>query len=198
VPHEGYLEALRGLCDRHGLLLILDEVQTGVGRTGKFLACTHEGVRPDIVTLGKGLGSGVPLAATIAREGAACFEDGDQGGTHCGNPLMAAVGNAVVDAIRAPGFLAEVNRVADSLRSRLESLMDDHPISLVRGRGMLLAIGLPSDCGEAIVAACRDEGLLVNAPRKQLLRFMPALTVSFEEVDLMVTILSRVLRRQSW
>ena len=107
VPAEdGFLRALRALCDRHGLLLILDEVQTGVGRTGTLFAFEHADVRPDILTLGKGLGGGVPLAALLARDSvAAAFAHGDQGGTYCGNPLMAAVGSAVLETVAAPEFL---------------------------------------------------------------------------------------------
>ncbi len=197
VPPDGYFPALRRLTEEKGVLLILDEIQTGLGRTGRFLACMHEAVTPDVLTLGKGLGSGVPLAALIATDAVSCFRDGDQGGTHAGNPLMAAVGNAVVDAILQPEFLTQVNRVAAHLVLALEGLSRVHPIRFVRGRGLLLAVGLGSASAEKIVASCREAGLLLNAPRADLLRFMPALTVTCEEIDFMIEILGEVMGRES-
>jgi acetylornithine/N-succinyldiaminopimelate aminotransferase len=193
----GFLRALRDLCDRRGLLLILDEVQTGVGRTGRMFAFEHAGVRPDIMTLGKGIGGGVPLAALLARAAASCFAHGDQGGTYCGNPLLAAVGNAVVDTVSAPEFLAEVAAKGEYLAARLRDLSARHGLAGERGGGLLRALDLGRPSAPQVVEAARalePDGLLLNAPRPSMLRFMPALTVAREEIDYMVTLLDRVLR----
>ena len=182
---DDYLRALRALTDERGVLLMLDEIQTGVGRTGLFYAFEHVPVRPDILTLGKGLGGGVPLAALIASARASCFEPGDQGGTFNGNPLMAAVGCAVVDTVRRPEFLASVREIGAYLEGRLTKLSADTGHGVVRGRGLLLALALTRDAGKVADAAL-DRGLLINAPRLDTLRFMPALTVSRGEVDQLV------------
>jgi acetylornithine/N-succinyldiaminopimelate aminotransferase len=193
VAEDAFLRELRTLTRRHGLLLIFDEVQTGVGRTGRMFGFEHAGVRPDVMTLGKGLGGGVPLAALLADEAVACFEPGDQGGTFNGNPLMTAVGNAVIEKIASPGFLAEVSRVGGLLRQRLEAIAATLPGSRgVRGRGLLLALDLGHDIGPAVVDEALRQGLLLNAPRPHLLRFMPALTVSQAEIEEMAGILEGV------
>ena len=191
-----FLRGLRALCDQHGLLLILDEVQTGVGRTGTLFAFEQSGTIPDIVTLGKGLGGGVPLAALLAKESVACFEPGDQGGTYCGNPLMAAVGIAVLDAVAQPAFLAGVNARAQHLQRHLQRLAQRHGLAGERGSGLLRALDLGRPVAAALVEAARGlqpEGLLLNSPRPQLLRFMPALNVAFEDIDLMAARLDGLL-----
>jgi len=191
-----FLRGLRALCDQHGLLLILDEVQTGVGRTGTLFAFEQSGAIPDIVTLGKGLGGGVPLAALLAKESVACFEPGDQGGTYCGNPLMAAVGIAVLDAVAQPAFLAGVNARAQHLQRHLQRLAQRHGLAGERGSGLLRALDLGRPVAAALVEAARGlqpEGLLLNSPRPQLLRFMPALNVAFEDIDLMAARLDGLL-----
>jgi acetylornithine/N-succinyldiaminopimelate aminotransferase len=183
---DDYLRALRALTEERGVLLILDEIQTGVGRTGRFYAFEHVGVRPDILTLGKGLGGGVPLAALIASTGASCFEPGDQGGTFNGNPLMAAVGCAVVDTVRRPEFLASVRETGAYLEERLTKLSAETGHGAVRGRGLLLALALAHGDAGKVADNALDRGLLINAPRTDTLRFMPSLTVSREEVDQMI------------
>lgn len=191
-----FLKAVRELCDRRGLLLILDEVQTGVGRTGRMFAFQHAGVRPDVMTLGKGIGGGVPLAALLASGRASCFAHGDQGGTYCGNPLMAAVGNAVIDVVSQPDFLAEVTAKGDSLAQRLRELSARRGFAGERGSGLLRALDLGRPVAAQVVDAARalePEGLLLNAPRPSLLRFMPALNVTREEIDRMVAQLDGVL-----
>ena len=191
-----FLRGLRALCDQHGLLLILDEVQTGVGRTGTLFAFEQSGTIPDIVTLGKGLGGGVPLAALLAKESVACFEPGEQGGTYCGNPLMAAVGIAVLDAVAQPAFLAGVNARAQHLQRHLQRLAQRHGLVGERGSGLLRALDLGRPVAAALVEAARGlqpEGLLLNSPRPQLLRFMPALNVAFEDIDLMAARLDGLL-----
>jgi acetylornithine/N-succinyldiaminopimelate aminotransferase len=183
---DDYLRDLRALTAERGVLLILDEIQTGIGRTGRLYAFEHVGVRPDILTLGKGLGGGVPLAALVASARASCFEPGDQGGTFNGNPLMAAVGCAVVDTVRRESFLAAVRDTGAYLEQRLTALSAETGHGPVRGRGLLRALALThGDAGKTAERAL-DRGLLVNAPRPDTLRFMPALTVSREEVDQMI------------
>ena len=186
-----FLQALRALCDARGLLLILDEVQTGVGRTGTFCAFQHLGVAPDILTLGKGIGGGVPLAALLTTRKHMVFAHGDQGGTYCGNPLMAAVGHAVVSAVLAPGFLAAVNARAATLQQALGRLAQRLGGS-ERGMGLLRALVLPRPIGPQVVEAARalaPTGLLINAPRPNLLRLMPALNVSDAEIAQMAQLL---------
>jgi acetylornithine/N-succinyldiaminopimelate aminotransferase len=194
---DEFLRALRSLCDAHGLLLILDEVQTGVGRTGKLFAWQHAGIAPDIMTLGKGLGGGVPLAALLANAEVACFAHGDQGGTYCGNPLMAAVGLAVLDAVAPPHFLAGVLERGEYLQQLLLRLVERHGLAGERGAGLLRALELGRPIGAAVVEAARalqPEGLLLNSPRPNLLRFMPALNVGFDEIDRMAAALDGVLQ----
>jgi acetylornithine/N-succinyldiaminopimelate aminotransferase len=197
VPASGeFLRALRALCHEAGLLLILDEVQTGVGRTGTLFAFEQAGVLPDIMTLGKGLGGGVPLAALLAKEDVACFARGDQGGTYCGNPLMAAVGLAVLAAVATPEFLAGVVARGEHLRSHLLRLASKHGLAGERGTGLLRALDLGRPIGPALVEAARElepDGLLLNAPRPHLLRFMPALNVPFEDIDRMAEQLDGLL-----
>jgi len=191
-----FLRAVRELCDRRRLLLILDEVQTGVGRTGTMFAFERAGVRPDVMTLGKGLGGGVPLAALLASGRASCFAHGDQGGTYCGNPLTAAVGNAVIDVVSQPDFLAEVTAKGDYLAQRLRELSARRGLAGERGSGLLRALDLGRPVAAQVVDAARalePEGLLLNAPRPSLLRFMPALNVAREEIDRMVAQLDGVL-----
>jgi acetylornithine/N-succinyldiaminopimelate aminotransferase len=182
----GFVRALRALCDTHGLLLILDEVQTGIGRTGTLFASEQAGVLPDILTLGKGLGGGVPLAALLARESvAAAFAHGDQGGTYCGNPLMAAVGSAVLDVVAQPSFLAAVRERAAQLQAVLQAAAQRIGGS-ERGAGLLRALVLPQPVGLQLVDAARNlpgAGLLINAPRPNVIRLMPALNVTAQEID---------------
>ncbi len=188
-----FMQGLRALTRERGVLLIVDEIQTGMGRTGKLFGHEQSGIDPDIMTLGKGLGGGVPLAALLAREAACCFEPGDQGGTFNGNPLMTAAGAAVLEALLAPGFLEAVAHKGEYLRSRLAQLSARHGLGAVRGRGLLLALELGSDIGAALVERAFAQGLLLNAPRPNLLRFMPALNVSESEIDAMIELLGAAL-----
>lgn len=189
---DDFLAGLRDLTRRHGLLLIVDEIQTGVGRTGKLWAYEHAGIEPDIMTLGKMLGGGVPLAALVAKGKISCFEHGDQGGTYCGNPLMTAVGCAVMETVLAPGFLDQVKASGDDLSERLAALSQRRGLGEVRGRGLLIALDLKDDMAPALVEHARDAGLLLNAPRPHLIRFMPALNVSQSEIDAVLDILEKV------
>jgi acetylornithine/N-succinyldiaminopimelate aminotransferase len=191
-----FLRALRELTRERNVLLIVDEVQSGMGRTGKLFAYQHAGIEPDIMTLGKGIGGGVPLAALLAREEVCCFEPGDQGGTYNGNPLMAAVGIAVMKTISSAGFLAEVDARGRYLSARLLELAARHGLPGERGCGLLRALILADQRGPALVASAlrlQPSGLLLNSPRPNLLRFMPALNVSEAEIDQMIEMLDGLL-----
>ena len=190
-----FMQGLRALTRERGVLLIVDEIQTGMGRCGKLFGYEQAGIEPDIMTLGKGLGGGVPLAALLAREPVCCFEPGDQGGTFNGNPLMTAVGCAVMQALLAPGFLDGVARKGDYLRLRLEQLSAKHSLGEVRGQGLLMALELGSDLGPLLVERALEGGLLLNSPRPSVLRFMPALNVADAEIDTMVERLDSLLEQ---
>jgi len=188
VPPAGYLRGLRELADQHDLLLILDEVQTGMGRTGSLFAFEQEGLEPDVLTLGKGLGAGIALSAVLANARASCFEPGDQGGTFNGNPFSSAVALQVLSIVAEPAFLREVVRVGARFRAGLEDLAGEFG-GAVRGRGLLLAWVLDGDMGAQFVDRARGLGLLINAARPHILRFMPSLRLRPEEVDLALHLL---------
>lgn len=177
-----FLKALRQLCDELGVLLIFDEVQAGCGRLGALFAAQHFGVQPDIMTLGKGLGGGVPISAVLARSHACVFAHGDQGGTYAGNPLMCAVSLAVMDTLSQPAFLAHVRAMGALLRHGLLTLSERWGLGEVRGEGLLLALELGNDRAAEVVHACRERGLLINAARAHCLRLMPRLNSTEAEV----------------
>jgi acetylornithine/N-succinyldiaminopimelate aminotransferase len=190
VASDAFLRGLRALTRRRGILLILDEIQTGIGRTGKFFGFQHAGVEPDIMALAKGLGGGIPLGALVAREDVCCFAHGDQGGTFNGNAFATAVGCAVMEEIAKPGFLAGVAATGTYLSERLTALSRKHKCGEVRGRGLLLALDLRREIGPRAL----QRGLLLNAPRTDTLRLMPALTVTEREIDHMIAVLDEVLQ----
>lgn len=188
-----FLQDLRDLTREVGVLLVLDEIQTGIGRTGRMFCFEHAGIVPDILTLGKGIGSGVPLAALVARENVCVFEKGDQGGTFNGNPLMTAVGYAVVEEIAKPAFLASVEANGHYLASKLRALSTEMNMGEVRGLGLLLALELVRPIGEAVAQAALQRQLLINSPRPSVLRFMPALNIDRREIDKMLPILKEAI-----
>jgi len=188
-----FLRAVHELTRERGVLLILDEIQTGIGRTGRLYGFEHAGVQPDIMTLGKALGGGVPLAALVASASVSCFEPGDQGGTFNGSALMTAVGCAVLETVAQPSFLAMVRDTSDYLSARLRTLSAGLGHGEVRGRGLLLALALRHGDANRVVETALDRGLLINAPRADTLRFMPALTVTRDEVDEMLKLLEPCL-----
>jgi acetylornithine/N-succinyldiaminopimelate aminotransferase len=192
---DPFLRELRELTRAHGLLLIVDEIQTGIGRTGKLFHYEHAGIEPDIMTLGKGIGGGVPLAALLATDEASCFEHGDQGGTFNGNPLMCAAGLAVMRQVADPDFLKSVADTGLYLESELQRMSARHGLGEVRGRGLLLALDLKHPIAASIVAQAFQDGVLLNAPRPDALRFMPALNVTREEIALMIDALDAVLAK---
>ena len=193
-----FMHALRKFTKENNILLIADEVQAGCGRTGTLFAYQHYGIEPDIMTLGKGIGGGVPLAALMATDAAACFVPGDQGGTYNVNPLMTAVGISVIEQLLAPGFLDSVKAKGELLKSELLKLSAEFNLEGERGEGLLRALMLGKDIGGKLVELARDqnpEGLLINSPRPNLLRFMPALNVSEDEIHQMANMLRQLLKQ---
>ena len=195
-----FMQSLRKFTKENNILLIVDEVQAGCGRTGTLFAYQHYGIDPDIMTLGKGIGGGVPLAALMATDAVACFVPGDQGGTYNGNPLMVAVGISVIEQLLAPGFLESVRAKGELLSKELRAISAEFNLDGERGEGLLRALMLSSDIGAKLVELARDrtpEGLLINSPRPNLLRFMPALNVSDDEILQMCNILRELLKQVS-
>ena len=195
---QEFMRELRKFTKENNILLIADEVQAGCGRTGALFAYQNYGIEPDIMTLGKGIGGGVPLAALLATDAVACFVPGDQGGTYNGNPLMTAVGISVIEQLLAPGFLDSVKAKGELLKSELLKLCAEFNLEGERGEGLLRALMLGKDIGPKLVDLARDrspEGLLINSPRPNLLRFMPALNVSDDEIRQMCNMLRELLKQ---
>ena len=191
------LKALRELCDEHGLLLVLDEVQCGMGRTGKLFAHEWAGITPDVMAVAKGIGGGFPLGAFLATDEAAKgMVAGTHGSTYGGNPLAMAVGNAVLDAVLEPGFLDHVQAMSLRLKQELARLKDENPDVLeeVRGSGLLAGIKVKPPMAE-VVGACLAEGLLTVGAGENVVRLLPPLNVSDAEIGEAVTRLSRALKR---
>lgn len=196
VPDEGYLRAVREICDRKGILMILDEVQTGMGRTGKLFGYEHYGVTPDIMTLAKALGNGIPAGALAATEKvAASFGPGTHASTFGGNPLAMAAAIATLETILAEGFLENCRKMGEYLQERLWSLRKDHPVVQdVRGKGLLVGLDLTVE-GNSIVKDCLERGVLINCTFDHILRMVPPLVVTRQDVDRLVQVLDEVMER---
>lgn len=189
----GYLRAVRELCDELNLLLILDEVQTAIGRTGSFYAFTAEGIVPDVVTLAKGLGGGVPIGACLAGPRADVFEAGDHGSTFGGGPLAASAALATLDALSNEGLIDNALETGAYLGEQLASLSQFPSVQGSRGRGLMQALVLDGDVAPGLQAAALEHGLLVNAIGSRVIRLVPPLTVGRPEVDRCVAILAACL-----
>jgi len=197
VPHDGYLREIRAWCDEKGILLILDEIQTGIGRIGSLFGYQQYGVEPDIMTLAKGLAGGVPIGALLAKERASVFVPGDHGSTFGGNPLVCAVGMATLKFIIDNGIPAKVKKLGQYFVAGLENLKAKFGfITEIRGRGLLLALGLTENIAGELVLACLKEGLLVNPVKPNALRFMPPLIISEKDIDEALSILEKVMARR--
>ncbi len=200
VPSPDYLRQARELCDKYGILLILDEVQTGIGRTGKLFAYEHFGIKPDIITLAKALGGGFPIGATLARaEVAKSFEVGSHASTFGGSPLACAAALATVETVLDDGIiLSECSRIGIYLRDSLEKLKERFPhlIVDVRGMGLLLGMELSREC-DTVVQACFDRGILINSTGDRTIRLCPPLIITVEEIDILIQTFSDVLDRLS-
>lgn len=191
---EEYARGLRRLCDEHGLLLILDEVQTGIGRTGTFYAFQGYGIKPDIMGLAKQLGGGLPIGACLATEQASVFTPGDHGSTFTGSPLMCAGALAVVNTVLEQDLVGNARRVGAYLFQALESLKQRHRLVVgARGRGLLLALQLTEDRARAVEDLALTKGLLVNAVSASAVRLVPPLIVTEKQCDRAVEILDECL-----
>ncbi|MBC3375239.1 aspartate aminotransferase family protein [Pseudomonas sp. SWRI92] len=191
----GYLKALRDLCSRRAWLLMLDEIQTGIGRTGQWFAFQHEGIVPDVMTLAKGLGNGVPIGACLARGKAAeLFTPGSHGSTFGGNPLACRVGCTVLDIIEEQGLLENARRQGEQLLGRLRAELADNPnVREIRGQGLMIGVELKQPVRDLTLCAARDHGLLINVTRGKTIRLLPPLTIDGREVEMIVRGVSRCL-----
>ena len=194
-PSEGYLKALREVCDEKGLLLIFDEVQVGMGRTGKLFAYEHDGVEPDMLTLAKSLAGGVPIGALLIRKGIAeSFNPGDHASTFGGNPLATAAGVAALTAMLEEGMLENCQKIGDYFLSQLEEIKIKFPfVKEVRGKGLILGMELKID-GSSIVKEMLRKRILINCTMGNVLRFLPPLIATKEEVDRVVKALEEVFQ----
>ena len=192
----GYLKAVRELCNRRSWLMMLDEIQTGIGRTGQWFAFQHEGIVPDVMTLAKGLGNGVPIGACLARGKAAdLFTPGSHGSTFGGNPLACRVGCTVLDIVEEQGLLENARRQGARLLERLRTELAGNPnVSQIRGQGLMIGIELKQPIRDLSLIAARDQGLLINVTRGKTIRLLPPLTLDEREVEMIVRGVSGVVK----
>jgi len=188
LPPPGYLKAVRDLCKRRSWLLMLDEIQTGIGRTGQWFAFQHEGIVPDVMTLAKGLGNGIPIGACLARGKAAeLFTPGSHGSTFGGNPLACRAGCTVLDIIEEQGLVANARQQGERLLARLRAELGDCPqVLAIRGQGLMIGIELRQPVRELALIAARDQGLLINVTRGRIIRLLPPLILDEQEVEMIV------------
>jgi len=197
IPADDYLREVRALCDEKGILMILDEVQVGMGRTGRLFAYEHDEVKPDIMTLAKALGNGFPLGALLATDRvASAFVPGSHGSTFGGNPLAMAAGLAVLDTLLTRGVLENCRRVGSYFLECLKKLQEKYPfIREVRGKGLILGMEL-TIAGADLVRSCMEKGLLINCTNENVLRFVPPLIITEADIDRAVEILDRAMGEQ--
>ena len=195
VAPPGYLIALRDYCTRHGWLMMLDEIQTGIGRTGTWFAFQHEGIVPDVMTLAKGLGNGVPIGACLARGAVAeLFTPGSHGSTFGGNPLACRVGCTVLEIIQQQGLLQNAACQGEHLLARLRMELDEHPqVRAIRGKGLMIGIELANPYRDLAQRAAQEHGLLINVTRGKIIRLLPPLTLDAKEVEMIVRAITRLL-----
>ena len=197
VPDDDYLGKVRSWCDEKGLLLILDEIQTGIGRTGSLYAYQQYGIEPDVMTIAKGLGGGVPIGAFLAKEAACVFKPGEHGSTFGGNPLVCAAGYAVLSYIIDNHIPEHVQKVGSYLYNGLQDLAGKYAaITGVRGKGLLLAVGLKVEIAGDLVLGCMDRGLLVNNVKPDALRLIPPLVVTEKDIRKALDILDKVFKER--
>jgi acetylornithine/succinyldiaminopimelate/putrescine aminotransferase len=192
-----YLQGVRKLCDEHGILLILDEVQSGIGRMGYLYGYEAYGVEPDVITLAKGLGGGLPIAACLAKEHAAVFSPGDHGSTYSGGPLVSAAALAVVKTILDTDLLANVRAMTDHLHAGLKSLQAEGDVGIteIRVSGLWMGIQFDEDRAGTILDKCREDGLLVNRTSANTIRIAPPLIVTRDDCDRFLDIFGRACAR---
>ncbi|MFC6335400.1 acetylornithine/succinylornithine family transaminase [Pseudomonas sp. CCM 7891] len=191
----GYLKALRDHCTRNGWLLMLDEIQTGIGRTGRWFAFQHEGIVPDVMTLAKGLGNGIPIGACLARAAVAkLFTPGSHGSTFGGNPLACRVGCTVLDIIEEQGLLENATQQGERLLARLRVELNEHPqVLAIRGQGLMIGIELAVPQRNLVQRAAQEHGLLINVTRGKIIRLLPPLTIDSKEVEMIVRAIAHLL-----
>ena len=194
IPDENYLARVREICDRHGILLIVDEVQTGIGRTGKLFAYEHSGIKPDIMTLAKALANGFPVGAMLATDKIAkAFVPGNHASTFGGSPLAMVAAEAVLKTILREGILEHCEKTGEYFLAQLKKLQQKHPvIKEVRGRGLMLAMKLDMETGD-IVPECLNRGLLINSTGGKILRFVPPLIITTQDIDQAIKVLDDVM-----
>ena len=196
VPPEGYLKQVRGICTKHNVLMIADEIQSGLGRTGKLLACEHEGVRPDVVTLGKALSGGMyPISATLSsKEVLGVFQPGDHGSTFGGNPLACVVAREALKVIQEENLCERAAELGDHLMARLREIQSPH-IRLIRGKGLFVGIVLKLEAGGArrFCEALQERGVLAKETHENVIRLAPPLVITREEIDWALERLAEVL-----
>ncbi len=194
IPDENYLARVREICDRHEILLIVDEVQTGIGRTGKLFAYEHSGIKPDIMTLAKALANGFPIGAMLATDKIAkAFVPGNHASTFGGSPLAMAAAEAVLKTILREGILEHCEKTGEYFLAQLKKLQQKHPvIKEVRGRGLMLAMKLDIETGD-IVRECLNRGLLINSTGGKILRFVPPLIITTQDIDQAIKVLDDVM-----
>ncbi len=186
---EEFIRELLQMCDKTRTLLIFDEIQTGMGRTGTLFAYEQYGVEPDIMTLGKGIGGGFPLSAMLAKEELDIFDPGDQGGTYTGQPLAMAAGIAVLRELLDKDIPTHVQKMGKIIEDRLTELSTTHEVENIRGKGLLIAFDLARTPGANLTERCLEDGLLINAPKPQSIRLMPPLVVTEDQIMKMFDIL---------
>jgi acetylornithine aminotransferase len=196
IPDEGYLKAVRSFCDENDCLMILDEIQTGMGRTGEWFAFQHEAIKPDVMTLAKALGNGVPIGACLASGAAAAlFQPGSHGSTFGGNPLAARAALSVIEVLESDNLAARAkelgNRLLDGFKQGLSNI---NGIREIRGKGLMIGIELENDCAE-LAGLALEEKLLINVTTGNIIRLLPPLVMSNEEADEIVSILSNVIKK---
>jgi acetylornithine/N-succinyldiaminopimelate aminotransferase len=196
VPEASYLQGLRHLCDQNGWLLMLDEVQCGIGRSGKWFAFQHSGIFPDVITLAKGLGSGVPIGACLGRGMAAeLFRPGNHASTFGGNPLACAAALTTLEVIAEEDLIQNSMELGDFLRMMLKAQLADLPdVKQIRGQGLMVGIELSRPCGELVKAAL-EEGLLINVTSERVVRLLPPLVMRRHEAEQVVETLSALIKR---
>ena len=193
VATADYIKKLRDLCSQENILLIFDEIQTGMGRTGKLFCYEHYGIEPDIMTLGKGIGGGFPLSALLTKEYLNIFEPGDQGGTYTAQPLAMSVGLAVLKELIDQEVVAHCEKMGGIIMRELLELSETFEIENVRGKGLLIAFDLMETKGSDLVNKCLNDKLLINSPKERSVRLMPPLVVNENEIEEMLVILKNNL-----
>ena len=196
VATDNFVNDIRNFCNQENILLIFDEIQTGMGRTGKLFCYEHYGIEPDIMTLGKGIGGGYPLSAVLAKESLNIFEPGEQGGTYTGQPLSMAVGKAVLEEILSKKLVDHCHKMGELIQKHLVQLSKEYEITNIRGKGLLIAFDLLHSQGSKIVNLCLDKKLIINSPKETTIRLIPPLIVSEKEIEKMVSILKECLKKQ--